>query len=131
MYRSGCIMSSMHLLYAQTPLADDRKLSEYSLQEGTTISALLKPDVNINIEVSTDVQMQQLTVSNATSVMALKVDIRGVMRCGVAPKRLELRLGDAILEDDAMPLHFYGISNDTKINIIRPYINVSIEDNPW
>ena len=98
-------------------------------QRAHTISALIQPDVNINIEVSTGAQMQRLAVSNATTIMALKVQICGVMRCGVAPEKLELKLGDAILEDDAMPLHFYGVSNGTKLDVIKPYINVSIEDN--
>ena len=117
------------MLHGQTVLEDDRKLSEYSLPEGVTISALLQPDVIINIEVSTGVQMQHLTVSNATSIMALKVQICGVMRCGVAPERLELRLGDAILEDDAMPLHFYGITNGTSVTVLKPYVRVTFVDN--
>ena len=100
-------------------------MSEYSLPEGVIISALLQPDVDINIEVSTGAQTQRLTVSNATSIMALKVQICGVMRCGVTPERLELRLGETIMEDP-MPLHFYAIKNASKINVIKPWICVTV-----
>ena len=43
------------------------------------------------------------------------------------PERLELRLGDAILEDDAMPLHFYGLQGGSKINVVKPYISVTVQ----
>ena len=98
-------MSQVRLLQGQTVLEDDRKLSQYSLPEGATISALFEPDVDINIEVNTGPQVHNLTVSNAKSIKALKVQISGVMSCGVAPERLEIILGDVTLED-LMPLHF-------------------------
>ena len=119
----------MRLLYAQAPMRDDRKLSEYSIPEGSTISALFEPDVDINVEVSIiGHKTQKLTVPNSTSIMALKVQVSGVMRCGVAPERLEIRLGDVTLEDP-MPLHFYGIKDGSTLGVLKPYITVSIEDN--
>ena len=84
-------------------------MTEYSLQEGATISALFEPDQKIKIKILRGGKALDLIVSNATSVKALKVQICGVMRCGVAPEKLELRLGDVTL-DDPMPLHFYGIT---------------------
>ena len=118
----------MRLLHAQAPMENDRKLCEYSLPEGATISALFEPDVNINIEVSTHHERQKLKVSNTTSVKALKVQISGVMRCYVAPEKLEIRLGDITLED-LMPLHFYGVQNGTKLELLKPYVGVMIENN--
>ena len=103
-------------------------MCEYSLPEGTTISALFEPDVDINIEVSTRHQTQELTVSNTTSVMVLKVQISGVMRCGVAPESLEIRLGEVTLEDP-MPLHSYGVKDGSRLDIIRPYVGVFVENN--
>ena len=127
LYTEKKITSQVRLLHGQTVLEDERKLSEYSLPEGTTISALLQPDVDINIEVSTGVQTQRLTVSNATSTMALKVEICGVMRCGVVPERLELRLGDVTLENP-MPLHFYGLQDGSQVKVIKPFISVIIRN---
>ena len=128
MYRTGGVTSAMRLLHAQTPMRDDRKLSEYSLPEDATICALFEPDIDINIEVSIINQRRKLTVPNATSVMVLKVQVCGVMKCGVTPEKLEIRLGDVTLEDP-MPLHFYGITNGTALAILKPYVTVSIEDN--
>ena len=109
-------------------MEDDRKLCEYSLPEGATISALFEPDVDINIEFSTNHQSQKLTVSNATSVMALKVQIFGVMRCGAGPEKLEIRLGDMTLED-LMPLHFFGITDGSQLQVVKPYVRVRVENN--
>ena len=109
-------------------MEDDRKLCEYSLPEGATISALFEPDVDINIEISTGHQSQKLTVSNTTSVMALKVQLCGVMKCGLAPERLEIRLGDITVEDP-MPLHFYGVEVGSILDVIKPYIRVRVENN--
>ena len=106
----------------------DRKLCEYSLPEGTTISVLFEMDVYINIEVSTRHQTQKFTVSNTTSVMELKVQLGGVMKCGVAPERLDIRLGKVTLENP-MPLHFYGIKDGSKLEAVKPYINVMVETN--
>ena len=109
-------------------MEDDQKLREYSLPEGATISALFEPDMDINIEVSTHHQTQKLNVSNATSVMALKVQICGVMKCGLAPEKLEIRLGDVTLEDP-MPLHFYGIRDGSRLDVVKPYVDVRVENN--
>ena len=108
-------------------MEDDRKLCEYSLPEGATISALFEPDVDINIEVNTRHQTQKLTVSNATSVMALKAQICGVMRCGVEPEKLEIRLGDITLED-SMPLHFYGVKEGSQLEAMKHHVNVTLEN---
>ena len=108
-------------------MEDDRKLCESSLPEGATVSALFEPDVDINIEVSTRHQTQKLTVSNATSVLALKAQICGVMRCGVEPEKLEIRLGDITLED-SMPLHFYGVKEGSKLEAMKPHVNVTLEN---
>ena len=121
-------MSQVHLFQGKTVLDDERKLCEYSLIDGVTISALFEPDVDVAIEVSTGHQTHKMTVSNSTSVMALKVQISGVMRCGVAPERLEIRLGDVMLEDP-MPLHFYGIKNGSKLDAIKPYVEATIQNN--
>ena len=83
---------------------------------------------DIDIEVRIGPQLHKLTVSNSTSVMALKVQMCDVMRCSVAPERLEVRLGDVILEDP-IPLHFYGVQRGTKLSVIKPYIGVTIENN--
>ena len=109
-------------------MEDDRKLCEYSLPEGAVISALFEPDVDITVEVSSRHQVQNFSVSNATPVMALKDQIHGVMKCGMASERLEIRLGDVTLED-MMPLHFYGIKEGSKLDLIKPHIRVMVENN--
>ena len=92
------------------------------------ISALFEPDADVKIEVSMGHQAQNFTVSNTTSVMELKVQICVLMRCGAAPEKLEVRLGDVTLEDP-MPLHFYGIQDGSKLNVIKPYIRVTVLNN--
>ena len=89
------------------------------------ISALFQPDVDIKIEVRIGHHMQKLTVSNATSVMALKIHICGVMRCGVAPDKLEIRLGDVTLEDP-MPMHFCGTKDDARLDVVRSYVGIMV-----
>ena len=116
----------MRLLHAQAQMEDDRKLCEYLLPEGAVISALFEADVDINIEVSTGKQMQKFTVSNAMSVMVLKVQICGIMRCGVAPEKLETRLEDVTLEDP-MPLHFCGVKDGSRLDAVKPYVNITVE----
>ena len=120
--------SQVRLLQGQTVLEDDRKLCEYSLPEGVTISALFEPDVDINIEVSIGLEIHNLALSNSTSIMALKVQICDLMIFAVAPERLEVRLGNVKLEDE-MPLHFYEIKNGSTLNILKPYVSVTIENN--
>ena len=120
--------AQVRLLQGQTVLEDDRKLCEYSLPEGATISALFEPDADINIEVSMGYQLHQLTVSKTTSIMALKLQVCEVMRCDVAPEKLEIKLGDVTLEDP-MPLHFYEIMDGSKLNVLKPYVNVTILNN--
>ena len=109
-------------------MEDDRKLCEYSLPGGASISALFEPDVNIDIEVSTGHQTQKLTVSNATTIMALKAQICEVFKCSISPGKLEMRLEDVTLEDP-MPLHFYGIENGFELEAMTPYVNVMVETN--
>ena len=128
LYSSGNVTSAMRLLHAQVPMEDDRKLCEYSLPEGAIISALFETDVDINIQVNMGHQKQKLTVSSNTSVKVLKFQICGVLRCGVVPEKLEIKLGDVTLEDP-MPLHFYGIKDESALNIFKQYINVTVQNN--
>ena len=127
MYQSGEVTSQMRLFQGLTVLEDDRKLSDYSLPEGTTISALFEPDVDINIEVSTGQKVHKLIVSNATSIMTFKDQICDTNFHGPAPEKLEVSLGDVTLEDP-MPLHFYGIVDGSRLDIVRPYVNVMIQN---
>ena len=92
------------------------------------ISALFEPDVDINIEVSIGYQLHQLTVSNSSFIMVLKEQICGIAKCDVVPQKLEIRLVDVTLEDQ-MPLHFYEIMNGSKLNVLKPYVNVTILNN--
>ena len=121
-------MSPVRLLQGNDVLEDNRKLCEYSLQEGATLSALFELDVDINIEVSTVLQEQNITISNSTAIKALKVKICQAMRCGVAPQKLEIRPGDITLEEQ-MPLHFHGIKNGSKLEVVKPYVAVTVENN--
>ena len=116
------------MLQGQTVLEDDRKLCQYSLPEGATISALFEPDVDINIEVNMGQKTQKLAVSNSTPIVALKVQICDLMRCRMAPEKLEIRLRDVTLEDP-LPLHFYGIKDGSILSILKPYVSVTIQNN--
>ena len=60
--------------------------------------------------------------------MALKGQICGIVNCDVVPQKLEIRLGDVTLEDQ-MPLHFSEIMNGSKLNVLKPYVNVTIVNN--
>ena len=128
LYISGRMTSQVRLLQGQTILEDDRKLCEYSLPEGAIISALFEPDVDIDIRISMGEEVWHLKVSNATSIMALKVQVCGAINCGTAPEKLEARLEDVILED-AMPLHFYNIVEGSLLMFLKPYVGVRIENN--
>ena len=128
LYESGKVMSQMRLLQGQTVLEDDRKLSDYSLPEGAVISALFEPDVDIDIEVCTGSQINQFTVSHAMSVMGLKGHICGLVRSAMSPHMLDIRLGEVSL-DDSMPLHFYGITNNTRLDALKPDVGVTIDNN--
>ena len=61
-------------------------------------------------------------------VMVLKVQICDVMSYGVAPEKLEIQLGDITL-DDLMPLHFYAVNDGSLLNILKPYVSVTIDNN--
>ena len=60
--------------------------------------------------------------------MALKVRICSGVICGIPPERLEVRLGDTILEE-GMPLHFYSIIEGSLLMLLKPYVGVRIENN--
>ena len=128
LYLTGRVTSQVRLLQWQTVLEDDRKLSEYLLPEGASISALFEPDVDVEIKINVGPKVWLMKVSNATSIMALKVRVCSGIKCGIPPERLEVRLGDTILED-AMPLHFYGITEGSLLMLLKPYIGVRIENN--
>ena len=64
LYQCGSMRSKVGLLQGQTVLEDDQKLSEYSLPEGATISALFEPDADINVEVTMGQEMQNIMCVN-------------------------------------------------------------------
>ena len=125
LYLTGRVTSQVRLLQGQTVLEDDRKLCEYSLPEGATISALFEPDVDVEIKINMGPKVWRLKVSNATSIMALKVRICSGI---IPPERLEVRLVDIILEE-GMPLHFYDITEGSLLMLLKSYVGVRIENN--
>ena len=60
--------------------------------------------------------------------MAVKIRICTGIKCGIPPGRLEVRLGDTILEE-VMPLHFYSINEGSLLMLLKPYVGVRIENN--
>ena len=46
----------------------------------------------------------------------------------MTPEKLEIRLGDVRLED-SMPLHFYGIKDGSKLDVLKPFVNTTIQNN--
>ena len=123
LYKTGKVTRQVRLLQGQTVFQDDRKLSEYNIQDGAVISALFEPNLDVNIEVSTGHHVHHFTVSHSTSVLALKKQVSGVN-----PEKLDLRLGDTQLENN-LPLHYYGIENGSKLTVVKPYVTVTVEDN--
>ena len=128
LYLTGRVTSKARLLQGRPVLEDDRKLCEYSLPEGATISALFKPDVDVEIKIKVGPKVWRIKVCNATSIMAVKFRICSGIKCGIPPERLEVRLGDTILED-ALPLHFYSITEGSVLMLLKPYVGVRIENN--
>ena len=128
LYEASGAANKVLLLQGQIVLEDDRKLCEYSLPEGATISALFELDVDINIQVSAGHRTQKFTVSNAISVMAFKTQICDVFKHAVQLKTMKLRWKDQMI-DQNLPLHFYGITDGCELEVIRPYIGVRIENN--
>ena len=128
LYQSGRMKSNVRLLQGQTVLEDDRKLCEYFLPEGATISALFEPDVDINVEVTMGQEMHSIMVSNAMSVKELNGNISVIMTSVNASPRLDVRLGEVTLED-WMPLHFSEIMAGSKIQVLNPYVGVTILNN--
>ena len=128
LYEASGAANQVRLLQGQTVLEDNRKLCEYSLPEGATISALFEPDADINIEVSTGHRTQKFTVSNATSVMSFKTQICDAFKHAVQLKTMKLRWKDQMV-DQNLPLHFCWITDGSKLEVIRPYIWVRIENN--
>ena len=73
-------------------------------------------------------EMHSIMVSNAMSVKELNGNISVIMTSVNASPRLDVRLGEVTLED-WMPLHFSGIMAGSKIQVLNPYVGVTILNN--
>ena len=60
--------------------------------------------------------------------MVLRAQICDVFKHAVQLETMKLRWRDEIV-DQNLPLHFYGITDGSKLEVIRPYVGVRIENN--
>ena len=130
-YRSGKITGAMRILKGQEMLPDDSTLVQHNILDGDTINVIIEPDKQITVEVLCYLGTFQHEISSSMLVRDLKQKLSDSEQVTFLLDQfcLEAKLSDTCvksLKDDSLPLHEYGIRDDCKLFVVRPYMFVTL-----
>ena len=130
-YKSGKITGAVRIMKGHEILPDDSTLVQYNISDGDTVNIVIEPDKQITVEVICKLGTFKHEISNSILVRDLKqklIDCKQVAAL-VDEFDLHVKLSDTdvqILDDHSLTLHEYGIWDDCKLLVERPYIFLAL-----
>ena len=116
----------MRILKKQEILPDDSTLVQHNISDGGTVNIVIEPEKQIVVVVSCNLGTFKHEISNSLLVKDLKQKLIDSEQVASLPGEFdfEIKVPDTavlILEDDLLPLHEYGIRDDCKLMVVRPF----------
>ena len=105
-YKSGNIIGAIKILKGQEILPDDSTLVQHNISDGDTVSVLIEPDHNIEVEVQCGPKVYKHNVSCCMTIRELKAVLIEKKQVAFFHRHLNLVWND---NDGSLPLHYYFV----------------------
>ena len=137
LYISREIMEPVRVLKGHQVLSDDSTLKEHGITDGSTINILIDPEECISVFVQCGPKVITKEISNTMTVTDLKTDLVKSHQVAWQLHQFELGkvvarddgVGDGViiaLDDDDVPLHYYGIHTETNLTVVASFFMINI-----
>ena len=119
----------MRILKGQEILPDDSTLVQHNISNGDTVNIVIEPEKQITVDIICNRGTFKHEMGSSLLVGSLKQKLIDSEQVAFLPGEfdLEVKVSNTdvqILEDDSLPLHEYGIRDDCKLVVIKPYLFV-------
>ena len=133
-YKSGKITGEVRLLKGRYVIPEGSTLDQLGITDGDTINILIEPDECVEIEVKCGPKTYKLEISQSMRVEELKQLLIKNNQVAFLSKdfhiaKLVIKDGassEITMNDESLPLHFYGIQNESTLTVVRPFVLLNI-----
>ena len=121
----------MRILKGQDILPDDNTLVQHNISDGDTVNIVIEPEKQITVNVICKLETFRHEISSSILMRDLKQKLIDSDQVGFLPDEFDFKAKlpeeDArILEDDELPLQHYGIQDDCKLSVVKPYLFLTL-----
>ena len=121
----------MRILKRQEILPDYSTLIQHNISDGVTVNIVIEPSKQITVDVICKWGIFKHEITSSFIVRDLKQKLIDSEQVGFSSDGFvfEVKLpegGTKILDDDALPLQHYGIQDDCKVTVVRPYLFLTL-----
>ena len=135
-YLSGKSAGIVRILKGQDVLQDDNTLVHYDIRDGDIVSVLMQPDQYIKLEVKCGPKAYKHGLSHSKTVQELKKMLIESKQVSFLPSEFDLVKyeiiddvkQEKILDDEALPLHYYGVENGSSLHALKPHMMIQVVD---
>ena len=129
------ISAAVRVIKGQEVLPDGSTLDEHGIIDGSTVNIVIEPDKEISIKIKLGPKEFTHKVLNSVRVRELKQQLIDGDVVGFKPNAFTLNISadgkDGVaanfpLLDESLPLHLYGVSDNTTIRIIGGRVQVTL-----
>ena len=121
-YKTGNITNAVRVLIGP----DESTLAEHNIKDGDVLNILIEPEKMITVHVFLGFQNFKHQLSHCTTVSNLKQILTKEVR--LPPREFELLKDETVLDDDVMPLHYYGVQDGSKLRLEKTMMGLVIEN---
>ena len=130
------ITGAVRVIKGQKVLPDDSTLDEHGIIDGATVNIVIEPDKEINLKIKLGPKELSHKILNSVRVRDLKQQLIDGDVVGFKPNVFTLNIfaddndgiaTDVLLEDESLPLHLYGVVDNTTVRIISGSFQIILD----
>ena len=135
--KPGVISEPITALKGQHVPGDGSNLEDVKITDGSAVNSIMKPEQSITVYIHFGPKTYAKIISSFMTVEDLKKEL---VRAGVVTFSIEVfklrrfKKGNwsahttVQLDNNSLPLHHYGVQNDSNLTVIGPYMKLNIVD---
>ena len=129
-YKSLKITGAVRAIKGQEVLQDDSTLEQHGIIDGSTVNIVIEPEKEINLQIKLGPKVFTHKVLTSVRVSELKQQLIDGGNVGFLINEFQLVSFSTwykiTLEDESLPLHLYGMGDNTTIKIVGWSIRIQL-----
>ena len=126
----------MRILKGQEILPDDSTLVQHNISDGDTVNILIEPEQEIEVEVQCGAKIYKHKINHCMTVKQLKMMLITTKKVAFLHPQFDLVIKasngeieqDEVLDDEAMPLHYFTLGTSVKMATVSTMMLVKSQN---